>query len=605
VRAFVAQREPGTVFPAKISHALEASNFLGLVLTRGALKRRWVEQEWTAFTADRRPDRIIPIQRHRMKAPAILRGLEPVDATDGDTERAATEIATRVKQRTAWEHYKNVLDIDGYKVAYIPLLNDCRRRIGTYRIRDVDFTTDSNPIQLASEFQNTSIEEVFADDPSCGLASYHPLKGGLTLAFAETSYGDYLRSGEHLDDPLPSDSTRTFRDEFGQLVTKGVTDFRRLERFQLTNICGVGVFVVTKDGHIVVTRHSERSHVYPGRFTFSASGTMKWGAYPHPFTEVLRKAFDEIRHQIDPDKLRLVSFGADARKLFFDFGFTEQTEDKLRDVRKRCPANVQAHDIPFDGPERIVEHLRDNCWEPAAEATLLTMCAREWGYEGLRRALGQHRSAWQRRVMRDEWDDRASRPGLLPNMSVRYPPGKRAAASRRYEDKVMIFMGQDVAGRDVLEVGGGTGRLTRHLVAQSDLTCIDLCDRMIQRNKNTLGKAAEKVRYQNEFAQDYFKRKRHHDVAVCSLVLIHNVSEAEYVDLVRGMCGCVDTVFVFEDVTVDRPTSPHTHLRSEQRLTTDFARHGFAVQRRGKIRLFGDKIIMLKFVRKTSRGGSA
>jgi 16S rRNA A1518/A1519 N6-dimethyltransferase RsmA/KsgA/DIM1 with predicted DNA glycosylase/AP lyase activity len=81
--------------------------------------------------------------------------------------------------------------------------------------------------------------------------------------------------------------------------------------------------------------------------------------------------------------------------------------------------------------------------------------------------------------MRDEWDYRAARPGLLPDMSVRYPAERLKEGSDQYLDHAFHFVGS-MAGKNVLEVGSGTGRFTERLLPNaSELTCVELSDRMI------------------------------------------------------------------------------------------------------------------------------
>src|SRR5207253_224595 len=66
--------------------------------------------------------------------------------------------------------------------------------------------------------------------------------------------------------------------------------------------------------------------------TFAASGTMKWGAYPHPFVEIMRKTFTEMRHQLDPNRLYLFGLGVDAEKLYFQFSFYEEAVVSAKQV---------------------------------------------------------------------------------------------------------------------------------------------------------------------------------------------------------------------------------------------------------------------------------
>jgi hypothetical protein len=54
--------------------------------------------------------------------------------------------------------------------------------------------------------------------PACRVMSYNWDQRHLRVTFSQTSYGDYLKSGEHLDDPLPENQAKAFRDRFGTLI---------------------------------------------------------------------------------------------------------------------------------------------------------------------------------------------------------------------------------------------------------------------------------------------------------------------------------------------------------------------------------------------------
>jgi hypothetical protein len=103
------------------------------------------------------------------------------------------------------------------------------------------------------------------------------------------------------------------------------------------------------------------------------------------------------------------------------------------------------------------------------------------------------------------------------------------------------------------------------------------------------------------FAQDYSKH-----VAICSLVLIHNVGDSEFSQLVAKMCVCANVIFVFEDVTQTRPSSPHTRIRSKGELRIAFADHGFVLQQPERsYRLLADEVAFMKFVRTDTHASSA
>jgi len=595
----------GDRFVKWMSDAARTCDYMVALLTPDS-SGYWFEVEWTAALArEKYLKRVFLI-------PALLFGTKEEDIPPllaskiyidfrKDYSAGLRDLVQRIKP--SWENYSDwLLDLGGYTVAFIPLLNRCGHKVRTLSMQEIEVVKDSNEYNLPEEFANTNLPYEFRNDPDrsecCRLSSYEVLDNGhLKVNFALTKYEDYLKSGEHLDDPLPYDQKKSFRDAFGRLLRQyqGVGD---LVPFELTNICGIGVFIITEDGWIVAARQSDHAKVYPGRWTFSASGTLLWGAYPHPFIRAAQKCYDEIRHQINMDNLEAITFGADARKLYFEFSLIERTEASYREIERRCGGRMQLDKIRFS-LERVLTCLMERCWEPAAEATLLTLCAKEYTWDSVVQKLEDRRVEWSRRLMRDEWDYRADRSGDLAVMSVRYPASERAKQSAAFVTKVVEFLGDEIAGKKVFEIGCGTGRITERLVERAQkLICVDLCHKMIQRNKERLGANAERVEYIPAFMQELDSVPQH-DVAISCLVLIHNVVDSDFSLLVSKLGQHTRTVFVIEDVSQDRVTSPYTHLRSEDTLIAEFAGHGYQVERFERYQMFEDEIAFIKFARRS------
>ncbi len=492
-------------------------------------------------------------------------------------------------KRPSWIDYFELFQINDYRLAYYPVVNDWTKG-NPIKLLDWDIlniTLNPTPFILDKVFQSLTDTNDYRDDPSCRLDECSievKGKGSLLLKLQKTSYGDYLRSGEHLDDPFPEDPRETFRSALARIIVAGSG---KVKPEKLTNICGVGIFLVTKDEKIIVAKHSNHSHVYPGRLSFSASGLMKWGAYPHPFMEMARKAFQEIQFQVRPDQTKLIGFGADARKLYFQFSFVEYIDmpsDQIIEYHNKI-LDQENKGIIRDRPRKLTplsfdlleirDSVLDSCWEPSAEAVLLTLCAERFGPDQVAKVLHTRQHDWARKNMIDEWDYRASRKGRLPDMSVRYPTDRLEEESKRHILEILKFMGDDILGKNIIEIGCGTGNITEHLVnIASQVTCVDLSEKMIGNNKDRLGENNQKVHYEQKFGQDYRCTEKH-DVAICSRVLIHNVSDSDFRDLVKSMCNCAKKVFVFEDVSQNRATSETTKIREKDELVKVFGKQGF------------------------------
>lgn len=505
------------------------------------------------------------------------------------------------RTRASWQSYQGLFHLDQYHAAYIPIINtptpDLPVREFCYS--DIDVHIDTDPYTLPQEFASNKSYEEGHDGKSCRLSSYTFNEGGLKLFISKTSYWDYLRSGEHLDDPYIHDHNLTNRDIFGSKLHIEWADFTL---FNLTNICGCGLFILTADNKLLIAKQSELSSVYPGRFTYTTSGTMHFGNYPNPFTEILFKSRQEIDHQIDLNHLCMIGFGADARKLYFQFSFLEKVPHTFADLQKQHK-NIEFKPINFH-PGAVIEHLVHKIWEPAAEATLLTLLIKEYGYQMVMDELARHRQSWSRRDIKDEWDYRAACGGDAAALSIRYPRGEISTISHEYINQILMFMEQehDIDGKDILEVGSGDGRVTGQLICAgaAHVTCVDICERMINKSKRALEPYCDKITYENVFAQAY-ERDKPHDVAVLSLVLIHNVDEKDFQDLIENICQYARVIYVFEDVTQDRPTSPYTKLRPKEKLIPEFQKYDFIDVKQAHYRLVDDDILFIKFIKKEKR----
>jgi 2-polyprenyl-3-methyl-5-hydroxy-6-metoxy-1,4-benzoquinol methylase len=555
----------------------------------------------------------------------------------GRTEVPQTDAERRPSDVHAAEQevpYDNLFRLASLTIPYIPLFTSDAPEVNEYRRHEVEVDPELDEFRLPDEFRRNALppsfeekltrEEAVAEPLHCRFKRYRPsftapgFPGHLSIALAQVDYLDYLRSGEFLDALLPGRSGKTFREVFAPEVP-GATDFDALP---LTNICGVGVFVISGDDKLLVAHHSHFVSVFPSVYSYSASGTMDWNRvrdpfqgsprdnpewrqFLNPFDQVARECREEIGHELDFEDLRLFALGIDAKKLYFQFSFVEESPRSAEEIKNgarqardfhREMQDLVAVDFELDA---ILEHVRKGGWEPAAEVAVLALCVRKFGRQRVERALDPEFVQERRRAeMHVEWRRRAARRGELAVMSLRYPEARAEVESARYADAVLDFIGSDADGKDVLEVGAGTGRITQRLVGKAaHLTCVDLSDAMLDRNRQRLGDLAERVEYRSMFAQDYVAEPRH-DVAICSLVLIHNVDDDEFARLVDVLRASAPTIFVFEHISA--PTQPHAHtrLRSEDELVEAF--DDYRVQRRTEHVLFDDLIVFLKLVRVSS-----
>ncbi|HEX8188401.1 MAG TPA: TIR domain-containing protein [Pyrinomonadaceae bacterium] len=519
----------------------------------------------------------------------------PAEGTGGEAPAAGA--------RTLESRYSNLFQTSSLTLPYVVLVGAWESDANEYGMGEVVSLTDPvSTYRLPEEFRNNPTPGFFFSDLRCRLTHYDCaiVRDGLsrlTFTFSKIEYRDYLLSGEHLDSPLPDDPGRTFRDKYAPRL-----DLHDLGHSALTNICGVGIFILTRDGKVIVSKHSRSVKVYGDTWTYSASGTMDWGEDVHPFHEVARECFEEIGHRINLDNTYLFGFGIDAKKLYFQFSFFERTglssEEILAKARMARDYHAEMEELqalPLE-LDAVVAAIKSRAWEPAAAAGLLTLCAKRFGSARVERAIDPK---FLRKRVRDEmeaeWEHRATRPNERAVMSARYPASRSREESEKYLSAVFEFIGSDLDGKDVLEIGAGIGRMSEVLVRKArQLTCVDLSSKMLERNRERLGALAEKVHYIRMFGQDY-RPDRSYDAALSSLVLIHNVDENDFRRVVEVMKQAAGTIFLFEHIDVGYQVSRQTRLRSEEELLAAF--RGYTVERRREYQLFTDNLVFLKLVR--------
>ena len=489
------------------------------------------------------------------------------------------------------------------------------------QLSDEDFELPSGfdsmpmPVEFRTRLQAGARREEF---DKCRFIRYRPhffsagSPGRLILEIGRTNYLDYLRSGEHLDRRIPGQRV-TFRDRYAAHVTAGPD----LAALPLTNICGVGIFLVTPDHKVIVMEHSRHVSVHAGSMSYSASGTMDWNledtpfvgeargndawsGFVHPFTQVSRECLEEIGHTPHPERLTLFGLGLDARRLYVQFSFFEWTTRSAEEIIRTASyardfhleiSHLEAVDLD---PVTVARVIRERQWEPCAEAALLSLCAREHGVEADEQALDPDfvRQRW-RQQMRAEWSRRAALTGDLAVMSSRYPRARVQEASARYAKAVVDFAREAITEADVLDVGCGTGRLAEQLAGlAASYTAVDASPEMLGRAKDRVAATGRTVSFVQTFGQDYDGL---HDVVIVSLVLIHNVDDHEFAELVHSISNAAERVLLFEHVDTPGLRHPHTRLRSEEELVGAFPE--FAVHRRTHHDLLGDKVVFLDLVR--------
>jgi len=194
-----------------------------------------------------------------------------------------------------------------------------------------------------------------------------------------------------------------------------------------------------------------------------------------------------------------------------------------------------------------------------------------------------------------EFDKRADRPGDRSVLSDRYCDERFPETVAAFTNAQMEFMTSGLEEKSVVEVGGGNGRLTVHMLPVArDLTVYDVSSRMIERHRERLGPLSHAIQYVCASGQNLGKTQ--YDVAVCSLVFIHQVGHVEFATLADAVTRSADVIFIFENTKSCFQCSLHTRIRSEDDLLQAF--QAFDVEKRETYQLDEDEILFLKLVRR-------
>jgi hypothetical protein len=265
-----------------------------------------------------------------------------------------------------------------------------------YKHQDIAVEIDHTHYELPSAFHSNPTD-VREGDPRCGVSlfsreqiSHTSAPKPPTFRFRKIDYADYVKSFKYLDAVLPYDPTRTFRDEFApNLIPK-----ERFFGLRLTNICGVGIFILTADKRVIVTERTGEVHDLAFAWSYSASGSMNWSESPDPFEEMLRECDEELRYCPPKEDMRLFAVGIDPERLVFQCSFyvesTLEADEIIKGAKmshERYQQKTRSRPFDRDTLDTIVHLILNMRWEPAAAAGLLDLAAKWFGEDAIKTAL--------------------------------------------------------------------------------------------------------------------------------------------------------------------------------------------------------------------------
>lgn len=470
---------------------------------------------------------------------------------------------------------KKDFKIGNLELEYLPIISSWNKHVNEYRYGDLtvrqidsaytipdDFSLyfDSLPNEERAIIDNNNYEpKVRLVDYSISNSSSRLLPSEISLTFSKIAYRDFLKTNCFLDERIPN-SDELFRDKYferdGSLV-----------KSKLSNICGVGVFIISSDNKIIVSKTSSQVTVNPDVFAFTASGSMDWRENINPFDDVIRECYEEIGYHIDVENLYLFSFGVEYQLGYYEFAFYEKSIYTADEIIKEAP---MARDYGFEVGNlytmefdlSIIDHMKRYKWDVTSSAALLTLLAKKFGKSTVEKNIYPNNLDQNyRKNMRETWKMRSQREGKLAVLSNRFPFRSIDQISENYIRAVFDFIdNSDLKGKHVLEVGCGIGLMTKYLANKSKtVTCVDLSPEMINRAKNYLSSEEKrKVSFINCFFQD-FDIQGKFDTVICSLVLTHNINDSARSTFIEKLKLSADTIYLFEPTDYSSQPSPESY----------------------------------------------
>ena len=502
----------------------------------------------------------------------------------------------------------NLFCIAGNVIKFIPIIGSWNKGENEYYYGDFIIQSNDSLHQLPKDvleaFEQLSInrdvnvieENVYEE--KVRLDHYHiSIVGGkrphrVILDLSKTTYRDFLITKYVIDQRLSSGETirKKYLGEKNSLISSG-----------LPNICGVGIYIITADNKLLISESSPFVAVNPERYIYSASGSMDWkGSETNPFNDVIRECVEEIGYKPSIERLRLYSIGMDYSAGYYQFSFYEQSSKTAKEIIDDAQMSRDYHIeiqriIPIDFEcKTIIDAIEsNNRWDETAKANLLTLICKFFGKKTVEGLLSPNRFKKNyRNSVKQEWDLRADREGRLPVLSSRYPARDLNKNSDEYIKAVLNFIDEDLSQHSILELGGGIGLFTKHFAKLAKrVTCVDVCEKMIEKNKRYLGpELIHKVDYVNCFFQDY-NPDQHFDILICSLVLIHNAPEIH--EIVNNMKRLADTIYLFEHTDDGAQVSMYTEPKTREQYIELFPE--FTVEKLSSHMLCQDNISFIKF----------
>lgn len=309
---------------------------------------------------------------------------------------------TRLRYPKAWYDLYSLYEFGGMSVPYI-------RLIGSYLQFDSEFIDEQVmlnyindeyrlPDNLARD-EKQCIQKILASDKyqkflpvnqvktridNIDCSQFDPSTNNpltLLLDLKRVTYFNYLIVKEKLKESIDLRRDLTGRKPIS------ITDIKKLKT---TNIGGCGVFLITSDNYIILTRR-EKVTEYSGFVGYSASGAMTWETVAmnkyraDPFHTMIKETQKEVGINLDTKWLRIFAVGIDVQAFFIQFSFCAHVDMRADQILRTWQNAIEHYEqipfaVPID-PDALSEIIVTYPMEPSAKATLIQLSCKLFGKE--------------------------------------------------------------------------------------------------------------------------------------------------------------------------------------------------------------------------------
>lgn len=242
-------------------------------------------------------------------------------------------------------------------------------------------------VKYNGRFIDDELKARISDIVLCPKDTFGETSNNMSITLNPVSYYDYL---------IEKKALQSF--EYKNKHTIPKCRLYEIKKMQTTNVGGCGIFLITNDGYIILSKRSNLVEEYPSIISYSASGSISWEhddndeIVSHPFRTIIEETFDEIGVGVDDEEVKMFSVGIDQNAYFIQFGFFAYVNHSALEVVlewQKASSNYEQTPIfiKFE-PEQIAQVLNSYVFEPSAEEDLILLCSKAFAKEkrGLERS---------------------------------------------------------------------------------------------------------------------------------------------------------------------------------------------------------------------------